>query len=305
MESPINNIQSVSRLEKKLHARFLTMKDQRNLCPKNTQKQLAILDGIKHPEKIEAVGSVLCETGKHRVYLINGSLVVPRHDGDDLVKHQALVDLGGKACRCVIVVNKWPKLACASIPRGLHRKVKECRKLRRKRTPHRYYYSKVAGKLGKDFVTRKGWYGELQRRLALLVLLRCNFKIMKYPEAGLHILVTSHPIARGAVSAHKGDDDKPTTPFGYVTIGVGSYWLKDIYSRGLAMVDGHLIIGWRGYKANGTIRVLLAREFNGGEPYQKYPHIASVAGVLYMKDGKAQELVVLGRGIAHMWLEDV
>ena len=84
---------------------------------KPTALPVRLVQGIKHPEKVQAIANVMCHTafGYHRIALINNSLILLDHN----LEHESdWQELGGKPSRCFITQRCFKTRKLTGVPKA-------------------------------------------------------------------------------------------------------------------------------------------------------------------------------------------
>lgn len=198
--------------------------------------------GIRHVDRIQATGRVICRGHKRPVYLINNSYVLPTGHNTD--REQALADLGGKPCRCLTALRELQLCRASKLPITFSGFVAEARKKRVRRvTQARMDRNRELSRKYKP-----GDVGIMQRKVQLLLRLKCGYKTTNDPRCTITVRN-----AIGRVQAHGGImvSIAPDLIEFYLVISLGHIWRKAIAPAGLAVVDGHLIMNVMEPRAKG------------------------------------------------------
>jgi hypothetical protein len=197
-------------------------------------KQIATTFGIKHVDRVQAAGMVICRGKRRPVFLINNRFVMSAEHNISL--ELALTDLGGRPCRCMEARDELRAHRKHKLPPAFAKFVRDARhKHNRRETLKRLYADRYVVEM-----TKPGKFGNIQRMMRLLLRLKCNYITTRDPRCKIYVKRTiglCH-VYGGIVYAYS-----PETPSVDAIIQVNASWYDVLVKEKLAVVDGCLVLG--------------------------------------------------------------
>lgn len=188
-----------------------------------------LFKGIKKPSKVEAILWCRCRGENHRVALINGKIVLPEHN---LFRELAYLDFGALPCGCMkiylAIQQKTTSVLTPEFDPAL-RTMQNKSIIRVKR------------------VTSPIKHPDTAKLITLLLKHRCDYFNDIYQTVGESI--TIEPMVDVAVrnssrvlSAWSYTKEIGSQRRFFASIYVSNDWKKEIYDRGVAVVDRFLVL---------------------------------------------------------------
>jgi hypothetical protein len=195
----------------------------------------AVHHGIKHPEKIKAVGNVMCRGVKKPIYLIGNSFVMVAGHKTDI--ELAFNELGGRMCRCLEALREFRSCRAGELPPMFADFTKAAWQKRSRRRLLRQIYS---GRYHGDDKPKSPDILLVERKVKLLLRLKCNYRITSDPRCNIDVRNTN------GMGLAYGGRAWPTThyntpPLVSLLIKLNVMWRKVLVPAKLTVVDGHFI----------------------------------------------------------------
>ncbi len=192
---------------------------------------------------------VRCGGSAHRVCWDGNRIFFPDHP--HLAREQMLSEFGGR-CRCLVVRQAWRKKARKHIPAELRSTFEQCRVARAEARARTKRASNLIASLRESEEKRNRVHHPRTIAAVRAALQQCCYR--SSPVGPRHESIARvgprdepsgrvrRPSAEGGrvdpLSARSFPPDTVTS----ITIVVGNGWLRNVFERGLAVVDGHLIL---------------------------------------------------------------
>lgn len=200
----------------------------------------AVHHGIKHPEKIKAVGNVMCRGVKKPIYLIGNSFVMVAGHKTDI--ELAFNELGGRMCRCLEALREFRACRVGELPPLFADFVKAAWKKRSRRRLLRQLYS---GRYHGDDKSKSPDILLMERKAKLLLRLKCKYRITSDPRCNIDVRNTNGMgLAYGGrtwPTAHSFGRLDNTPPLVSLLLKLNAVWRKVLVPAKLTVVDGHFI----------------------------------------------------------------
>lgn len=196
---------------------------------KSFPKEMSLV-GVKHPGKIQAIQWCNCREGQHRIALINNRIVLLDHK---LELELAMLDLGGEACGCMKI---YLDIRHQETKRVIPAFGPYLEKMLQKKRLRSY---------GKYEVKAAHTTPKVQQLVQLLVRFRCHYlrdiRTIHVTSTGGSPSVNSSWLYRSEIGGDKGLT---------VRVNVEKDWKKNIYDKGIAIVDDRLVLAQKGSNNN-------------------------------------------------------